>query len=235
MLNRWVGRIAAVVVLALGGCAVPVQKPVSLPSDFFSSGPAKSGPVGVVMMEMPAPDTQFPGAGCLLCIGVANAAHAQLTDQVKTFSVDEVKALRAEAVALLKKKGLDAREIAEMPKPSDFPDLPAVEGVNRSRKDYTALGQKHGVQRLLVIRVTALGVWRSYSAYVPTDVPRATVMGEVAMVQLGTHTLEWLAPIRTARAAEGNWDEPPKFPGLTNAYYQAIESAKDLVLKPLSP
>jgi hypothetical protein len=30
-------------------------------------------------------------------------------------------------------------------------------------------------------------------------------------------------------SAQGEWDEPPKFPGLTTAYYQAIELAKDKI------
>ena len=37
-----------------------------------------------------------------------------------------------------------------------------------------------------------------------------------------------------ARGTEGTWDEPPKFPGLTNAYYQALETAMDTVKKPFA-
>jgi hypothetical protein len=33
--------------------------------------------------------------------------------------------------------------------------------------------------------------------------------------------------VNIIKAAEGNWDEPPKFPGMTNAYFQTIELARD--------
>jgi hypothetical protein len=32
------------------------------------------------------------------------------------------------------------------------------------------------------------------------------------------------------KSAESTWDEAPTFPGLTNAYYQALELAKDAFL-----
>lgn len=218
----------------LAGCAGPVQQPVNLAADYFSSGKAKTGRIGVVMSELPKPDTQFPGAGCLLCLAVANGAHSALTKEVQTFSTDELKPLPAALVAALKKQGLDAVLIAEPLKVADLPDLGASDPTNKARKNYGALKTKHGVDRLLVIHITNLGVWRSYSAYVPTDVPKAVLYGNVQLVELGSHALEWYLPLNLSRAAEGAWDEPPKFPGLSNAYYQVLESGMDMVKKPLS-
>jgi hypothetical protein len=37
------------------------------------------------------------------------------------------------------------------------------------------------------------------------------------------------------KATDGDWDEPPKFPGLTNAYFQAVEQFKDGAKKPFKP
>ena len=37
------------------------------------------------------------------------------------------------------------------------------------------------------------------------------------------------------RNADGAWDEPAKFPGLTNAYFQVVELGKDEVLRPFKP
>ena len=52
------------------------------------------------------------------------------------------------------------------------------------------------------------------------------------MVNLKTNAYEWYSPIDINKAA-AMWDQPPKFPDLTNAYFQAIELGKDAVLKPL--
>jgi hypothetical protein len=41
-------------------------------------------------------------------------------------------------------------------------------------------------------------------------------------------------PLTVMKAADGKWDEPDRFPGLTNAYYQALESSRDRLLQPFA-
>ena len=217
----------------LAGCAGSVQTPVNLAADYFSAGKAKPGKVGVVMSDLPKPDTQFPGAFCLLCMAVANGAHSALSKEVQTFSTAELQPLPADLAALLKKQGLDVVLINDPLKVADLPDLGASDPVNKARKNYASLKAKHGIDRLLVVHITSLGVWRSYSAYVPTDPPRAVLNGTVSMIDLSSHALEWFLPLAVSRAADGAWDEPPKFPGLSNAYYQVLETGMDMVKKPL--
>jgi hypothetical protein len=60
------------------------------------------------------------------------------------------------------------------------------------------------------------------------------LVGSASMVDLSTHALEWYLPLDVSRAADGNWDEPPKFPGLSNAYYQVLETGMDMVRKPFA-
>ncbi|MCR2747913.1 hypothetical protein [Limnobacter parvus] len=218
--------------LFLGGCATPIQQRIDLADNYFLSSKAKEGRVGVVMVELPKPDTAFPGANCLLCLGVANGMHSSLSKEVKTFSTAELKPLPHDLVVLLKKRGLDAVLIDEPLKIDALPDLNASEAVNKSRKNFTSLKAKYNIDRLVVIHFTALGVWRSYSAYVPTDPPKAVVVGSASLVDLTTHSLEWYQPVTISRTADGDWDEPPKFPGLTNAYYQVLESGMDVIKKP---
>lgn len=60
----------------------------------------------------------------------------------------------------------------------------------------------------------------------------AVVSGEGYLVNLNSNVLEWYLPINISKGADGNWDEAPKFPGLTNAYFQAIELGKEAIKKP---
>lgn len=225
--------VVAAMAALLGGCATPPQRSIELSTNYFSSEKTKAGKVGVVMAELPKPDTAFPGAGCLLCIAVANGTHSALNSEVQTFSTAELKPLPSDMVALLKKQGLDAILIDEPLKIGDLPNLGASPPQDKSRKNFSSLKAKYGIDRLLVIQFTALGVWRSYSAYVPTDLPKAVVVGNASMVDLATHSLEWYLPVSISRAAEGNWDEPPKYPGLANAYYQVLETSMDAIKKPI--
>ena len=232
MSKRLLGAVLALSAF-LAGCAGPVQQPMNLAADYFSSAKAKAGKVGVVMSDLPKPDTQFPGAFCLLCLAVANGAHSALSKEVQSFSTTELQPLPADVAALLKKQGLDVVLINEPLKVADLPDLGASDPVNKARKNYASLKAKHGIDRLLVVHITSLGVWRSYSAYVPTDPPRAVLNGTVSMIDLSSHALEWYLPLAVSRAADGAWDKPPKFPGLSNAYYQVLETSMDMVKKPL--
>ncbi len=220
------------VALLFGGCATPAQQRIDLADNYFSSGKAKAGKIGVVMAELPKPDTAFPGANCLLCLGVANGMHSALSKEVQTFSTAELKPLPSDVVALLKKQGLDAVLIDEPLKIDALPDLKASDATNKPRKNFAPLKDKYNVDRLLVVHFTALGVWRSYSAYVPTDPPKAIVVGNASLIDLSTHSLEWYLPVTISRAADGEWDEPPTFPGLTNAYYQVLETGMDAIKKP---
>ena len=226
--------VLAAAAIFLGGCATPVQQRIDLADNYLVSGKAKNGKIGVVMVELPKPDTAFPGANCLLCLGVANGMHSSLNKEVQTFSTAELKPLPRDVVALLKKQGLDAVLIDEPLKIDALPDLNAGDTVNKSRKNFSSLKAKYKVDRLLVVHFTALGVWRSYSAYVPTDPPKAVVVGNASLIDLATHSLDWYLPVNISRAADGNWDEPPKFPGLTNAYYQVLESGMDVIKKPFA-
>jgi hypothetical protein len=60
------------------------------------------------------------------------------------------------------------------------------------------------------------------------------VVGASYIVDLTSNNYDWYLPLDIQRSAEGAWDEPPQFPGLTNAYFQTVEMAKDSIQKPLA-
>ena len=99
-------------------------------------------------------------------------------------------------------------------------------------KDFSSLKSQLNVDRLLVIDINALGALRTYSAYIPTSDPKAVLRGTGYIVNLSNNALDWYLPVNILKSAEQSWDEPPKFPGLTNAYFQAIEVGKDTFKQP---
>jgi hypothetical protein len=220
--------LAAVVLAVLGGCATAPQTPLPMNTSVLS---ADGGRVGVAMSALPKVDTAFPGASCLLCIAVASGFHGKMTDYVRTLPYEDLPDLKKQAAAAITKKGAQAVLIDDEIQFDALPDFKSDQP-NFARKDFRALREKHNIDRLMVVNMTVLGVWRDYSAYVPTSDPKAVLKGAAYMVNLRTNALEWFAPIDIAKAATA-WDQPPKYPDLTNAYFQAIELGKDVVLKPL--
>jgi hypothetical protein len=230
---RFLALMAVSVSLFLVGCAsTPPQEPITLAPDWDQT--ARNGRVGVLLSATPKPDTNFPGADCLLCMGVASVMHSSLTTHVRTLTADELKPLQGDLVSLLKARGIDAVAIGEPLKLADLPNLQTNEPLNKSPKDFSSFKTKHNVTRLLVVDIGSVGVWRSFSGYVPTEMPRAVVHGSAFVVELANHRLEWLHKLEVRRNAEGAWDEPPKFPGLTNAYYQALDTAIEEIKKPFA-
>lgn len=224
---------AALVVSAifLASCAsVPPQEPIELTDTAID---AKSGRVGVAMTPLPKIDTQFPGAGCLLCMATASAVNSALTAHTQKLPYEDLPQLKSAVADLLRKKGTEAVVIPDEIKIDGLADF-ATPGPNVARKDFSPLKEKYRIDKLVMIQVNSIGIWRNYSAYIATSDPKAVLNGVGYMVNLNTNTYEWYLPVSITKSADGAWDEPPNFSGLTNAYFQALEIGKDRFLEPFS-
>lgn len=195
---------------------------------------AQGSRIGVAMTPLPKVDTYLPGASCLLCIAAASIANSSLTKYAQTLPYEDLPKLKETVAELIRKRGAEPVMIVEEVRLDKLPDNPA-KGENRARKDFSSLQKQYRIDKLLLIDLTVLGFERTYSAYIPTSDPKGLLRGSGALIDLKTGALEWYLPIDVIRSADGAWDEPPKFPGLTNAYFQVIELGKDELLKPFQP
>lgn len=225
-------RLSALLVSAtflLTACASAPQLPLPVAPQAFAA-PANN--YGVVLNKLPVVDTQFPGAGCLLCIAAASVANSSLTAHTKTLPAEDLAVLNKQVADVLRKKGVKVTMIDDL----DVTKLPDIskEVPNFARKDFTSMKAKYKIDKLLVINIGMIGIERTYAAYIPNGEPKAKIAGIAYIVNLNDNSLEWSMPINAVKASDGKWDEPPKFPGLTNAYYQVLEMAKDSVLTPLA-
>jgi hypothetical protein len=217
--------------LLLAGCASAPQDSVPLMAASFEPQGQR---IGVAMAPLPKVDTNFPGAGCLLCLAAASIANSSLTKHANGLPYEDLPKLKEMLAEQLGKKGTTVRVIADDLKVDDLPNF-STQGPNLARKDFAALQKKYDIDKLVVVQITALGFERTYAAYVPTSDPKATLRGIAFMVNLKSNTYEWYLPLNVMRSADGTWDEPAKFPGLTNAYFQVVEVGKDEVLKSFKP
>ncbi|MCE3608273.1 hypothetical protein LXA47_32410 [Massilia sp. P8910] len=219
--------VASIAILT--GCMTPPQTPVALAPQAFVA-PANN--YGVFMTTLPVVDTQFPGADCLLCMAAASMMNSSLTSHVKTLPYEELPQLPAQVATVLKQRGANVTMIEKL----DFAALPdngkAAPGF--SRKDMSGLKASHKIDKLLVINLSMVGVERTFASYIPTSDPKAKVAGAAYIVNLTDNSYEWYVPLNVQKAADGKWDEPPTFPGVSNAYFQVLEMTKDQIIKPLS-
>lgn len=219
-------------ILFLTGCATKPQLPVALKPAALSAPGTR---IGVAMTALPQVDTDFPGANCLLCIAAASMANSSLTTHAKTLGYEDLARLKALLAELIRKRGGEPVVIAEDIKFDAYPERKVGEGVDESRRDFSALQVKHKIDKLLLVNIYAIGFQRTYAAYFPTSDPKAILAGSGALIDLKTQKYDWYKPVAIVRASDGAWDEPPKFPGLSNAYFQMLELGKDEVLTPFKP
>jgi len=208
------------------GCAATPQSQLPLADDFYSN---KSSVVGVYMDEVPKADTQLVGASCLLCYAVAAAANSSLTSHMESLSVEDLASLDKSVEELIKEKGVETNLVAA---PIILDDLAKfkTDEANFAKKDFRPLKETLGVSKLVVIDFGAVGAYRSYNAYVPTSSPMGNVSGLVYTVDLETNKYELYETIDFKVGVDGEWDEPSTYPGVTNAYYEAVEQAKDKII-----
>lgn len=229
-MKAYFAAAAVSVVVFLGGCTTAPQAPLSMTEGALT---AQSGRVGVVMSTLPKVNTAFPGAGCLLCIAAAEVANSSLTKHTQALTYEDLPKVKEQAAGILRKKGIEVTVIDDK---FDLDNLDrfSSQGLNSASKDFRPFSQKFKVDKLIVFSINSIGVARSYSSYIPNGDPKAEIHGFAYMVNLANNTYEWYAKIDAVRASDGNWDEAPTYPGLTNAYYQVIEMTKDQLLKPLA-
>jgi hypothetical protein len=213
----------------LAGCAAKPQLPVRLSPMALSAAPSQR--IGVVLAAVPKASLEVPGANCLLCIAAAQAANASIARHFDTLDSGDLLQVRDGIADGLRKKGLKAVILPDLLDLNTLAET-GSSAPNGAKRDFTPLKQKFGLDKLVVVSVEALGVQRSYSAYIPTGAPYAYMRAIGYMVDLRSNTYDWYQPVQVFRTADGgNWDEPPNYPGLTNAYYQALETSKDRLLE----
>lgn len=224
------GFVLVAFVVFASGCATVRQTPVALTKNAVDS---QAGRIGVVMTALPKVDTYLPGAGCLLCLAVASGMNSKLTAHAATLTYEDLPNLKNEVAVLLRKNGAVVTVIEEDLDLKSLPDA-SVTGINLSGKDFSSLQRKHQIDKLLVINVRSIGFERTYASYVPTSDPKSLFEGVGYIVNLKTNAYDWYQPVRITKSSDQAWDEPPKYPGLTNAYFQSLEMGKDQFLQPFA-
>jgi hypothetical protein len=215
------------------GCAPTPIKPVAIEAQFYEQ---KTQKVGVYLDTLPEVNTFFPGAGCLLCLAAAEIANSDVTDHVKTLSVEDIESIAADVETALKAKGLQPVIISSPINWDNLEEFKTPDELKQyARKDLRPLKQPMGVDKLVVVDINQVGVIRSYSSYVPTSDPMGYLYGEVAIVDLNDNSYKMYQSVNIKTAVVGEWDEPENFPGITTAFYESINTLKQKVMSLLKP
>ncbi|WP_085715753.1 hypothetical protein [Pseudomonas sp. B28(2017)] len=224
---RTIAALTLLACLTLTGCA-NVQPPVPLDQQFWD---AKEPTIGVAISTLPPPVLALTGNQGILDYAINSGVNSKLSDNVKTWQVRDFDTLPDAIVAKLQAKGYKAKRIDEKVDLTAYKEIKFREGY--TAKDLTPIKAKYGVDRLLLVYVTATGATRSYYSVVPTSVPMAQVGGQGMVVDLTDNKLLWFQPFVAVQAAQGEWDEPT-YTNLSNAFYQAVDNSRQQMITPFA-
>lgn len=230
MLFRTLRNAVAVLFVCSGliGCASTVQKPIELDAQFWDD---KDQTIGVAMTTLPPSELVLVGTQGLLDMAINKGINSKLSTHISTWKLNDTETIPDEIVAKLLAKGYKAKRVDEVIDLKQYKETTFREGF--FGRDLTPLQAKFGVDRLLLISYTASGAFRSYYSVVPTSVPTPQVGGLGMVVDLHDNHLLWYKPFVAVLPAQGEWDQPG-YNNLSNAYYQAVDSSRQLVIVPFA-
>lgn len=219
--------------LLVTACTAP-QPPVALSGDFFQNANAR---VGLALQHPETPTFSTEGDVRLLDMAIIAAATASLNAHTKTLDLSDFRTVEAELTALLQQKGFAVQGVTPVPdrkQLQSFKDPDPKDTAYYAAKNMTPLASELGVDYLMLIDLYRVGFARPYSGFIPLAPPRAVFDIQGQLVDLRTNRLLWYTGIHKANMTDGNWDEPPGFPGLTNSFYTTLEQAKMEIVEALS-
>lgn len=212
-------------VMTCVACTTIPQAPVSFSSGIIDDGSS----VTIIMSDIPKPNMAYPGASCLLCLGVAAAANSDLSKYSKTLPTEDFLSFGVEVRDVLIARGVNAQLNDKTFINKDLKKSTSKEP-NVSIKNHSVLKEQFDTTHLLVIRLDSIGMSRNYNAYIPTSQPYVKIAGAAYLVNLESNVYDWYLPITQQDYSDGEWNEKPDYPSLTNAYFGAIERVREAIL-----
>ncbi|RZM81653.1 hypothetical protein C3B51_07870 [Pseudoalteromonas rubra] len=221
-LMKQLSILIVLLTIFLAGCKSTPQPAVRLKPELLNENIR----VGIYINEIAPATTSIQGADCLLCYGVAVAANSSLSNHLESLPTTDIESAKQVVYDGYKSKTQHV-EFVNLSK-DKLSKLKKFKGeLGFAKKDYRSLKSELNIDVLVVLNIYAHGAHRMYSAYVPVTDPQGYVAGVIYSVDLETNQYVQFQRFNRKILVEGEWDEPKQqFPGVTNAYYQAVEKVK---------
>ena len=226
-IRRALFALPVMFLLVLTGCATP-QGPVPLDQAFWADQHER---IGIAITEVPKPQALMAGQQGLLDVAINTAASATMRSKVETWDTSSRKDFPKEVAKTLSERGYQATVLEQ---PLKLNALKPVKGakLGYSKLDYTSFKATHNVDKLVVFAVASTGTYRTYYGFIPTSAPITQVVVSAYVIDLDDNRLLYYQPFTTNRVVDGEWDEGPEFPNLTNTYYQALDQTQQNLMLP---
>jgi len=218
---KGIGLISLICLMT--ACSSTLQPTVELDTNYFSGEKMKVGVLYIAPIDKAT--THITGASCLLCYAVASALTSELDTHLEnTLSNDELVKIKELVVSEYKELSKDTKLITLDQPIKELKDFKGELGF--AKKDFRSLKESLAIDLLVVLELPRHGAFRSFSNYIPNGDPQGYIAGLLYSVDLSTNAYVQYLDLTEMVQQTGEWDEPPSFPSVTTAYYQAAENLK---------
>ncbi len=214
---------SAFLVLCVVGCA---PSRVALKPTFWNETQQN---IGVTTMVAPQFGAHRAGSEGLLDMAINNAMSGTLEGHLQSMDGSKFKAVADEYVTKLKERGLNARRLPDEVNPATMAPFKAESSGEYAAVDLRPLGQKEGLDKLILLSIQQCGTVRAYYGFIPLGSPKGMCVSKGEMIDLKTNQVEWRAfpePDKATVEIVGDWDEPPDFKNVTVAVDKAMTQAQ---------
>jgi hypothetical protein len=222
-------RAFAVIALVLASACVTAQPPAGAPVPLSASFWRDTGArIGVAAVAFPKGTVHMVGPQDALDQAIANKKGERLVTYLEGLQPSEFTRVTAVFSSRLRAIGYAVTEIREPVDPGLYEELRAKGVTSEALPGLTALGSRYGVDRVLMLSVDRFGAYRDYFVFVPTEAPQAVFQVSGSLVDLRSTELLWRVAMQDKRglvSLEGEWNQPPDYPNLTQAVSRAEHEA----------
>jgi len=191
--------------------------------------------VGVAIEQPPKPTAFKAGSQGLLDVAINQANASELETHLNGLDVSKISDLADRVVTHLRQKGFMVKRIKDPIQTDGLAKLDNKDEGSQSQviladRDFRPLKEKHGVDKMVLISVVRIGTIRNYYGFIPLGEPTGLCHLAGKVVNLSNNQLEWSQVVtQTTPNADGSWDVPPNYPGLTKAVYTAFDQSRDML------
>ena len=185
----------------------------------------------IAVPKLPVPSAMRTGSQGLLDIAVNSAMSDDLSKHLATLELKDFQRSAVKLQQYLTDKGFaDVRVVNDVDL-SKLPEFNAPDGGSQSfaKRDFRTLANEFNTKRLIILAAGPVGTTRAYYGFVPLGAPSVTFWAHADLIDLSNNTLQWHKAFVNTRAVDGDWDQAPDFPNLTNAFYQSLETVTQQV------
>ncbi len=201
-------------IFGLTGCTIPAN--VRLPADFWSQPQHK---VAIVSVKPPKPSLYASGNQGLLDYAISSSVNHDFIAYLAKSDLSWYEKFPQNLG-----QQLSQRKVAVKLYKAQIPN----ELIN-----YAALAQETASNKVLVIKLKAIGALRYYYGFIPLGPALAYCSLSGELIEPQTRTILWRYQAKVMESVAGEWDQPPNYLNFAKALKEVTEKAQNELLKSL--